>query len=397
MAPSNDQKNDSTNHDAASALTMEMVAATLQRYHTLQRQEDHDQLVVQLLLAQRTGSPEGVGGHGIPNAAHAPSLLASLLAPTAPPAVAALPNHPLNLAPSQLDLSGLLHGLLQGNQAAAVAQFLPGVVDPFARASINNLSGALDDSHPMGGVAAAVHPHASLHHSAAEAAAVHPQPTLQHVLAALQGPPALGSAGIGGSAHPQPPSGLAQAFAAFQGSLATGSPTIPALRTVAGGVAGVPAAELLLPPLAEISVPIAAGKKEAKESTKSGTGCKRRKEERVTVGTVPRPPRPQPAFPEILHRVLVEAEDKCHDHIISFNTTGDALLILDRTALIDELAPKYFRFRSMASFRRQLCLYGFVRFDFGERSGYRHEFFRRDRPDLLSSIQRTYHGRSKRS
>ena len=103
-----------------------------------------------------------------------------------------------------------------------------------------------------------------------------------------------------------------------------------------------------------------------------------------------RAPRSHPAFPEVLHQMLLEVHESGFDHMVRFADDGDAFWILDRDAMIRELTPEYFRFQSMASFRRQLSLYGFVRVEEGGMSGYRHPLFHRDRPELLSSIRRSY-------
>ena len=106
-------------------------------------------------------------------------------------------------------------------------------------------------------------------------------------------------------------------------------------------------------------------------------------------------PRAHPAFPELLYRMVTDAEENNNQHIVRFTTDGEAFLILDREALIRDLAPQYFRFHSMASFRRQLCLYGFVKCTREGKSGYTHDLFRRGRQELLVGIRRTYSSNDK--
>jgi len=53
------------------------------------------------------------------------------------------------------------------------------------------------------------------------------------------------------------------------------------------------------------------------------------------------------------------------------------------------MLPKFFKLSKIASFQRQLNLYGFVRLTAGlDKSGYYHERFLRERPDLLWTIPR---------
>lgn len=95
-------------------------------------------------------------------------------------------------------------------------------------------------------------------------------------------------------------------------------------------------------------------------------------------------------FPVKLYRLIMDAEENQRDDVICFNGKGDAFLILNREALVEELVPRYFRLKSLASFRRQLYLYGFVKHREGRQKGYKHEFFRRGRPQALCLVRRTY-------
>lgn len=94
------------------------------------------------------------------------------------------------------------------------------------------------------------------------------------------------------------------------------------------------------------------------------------------------------SFPVKLYRLIRRAEANNQDHIISFIPDGSAFWILDPKALIDELSPQYFRLRSLASFRRQLYMYGFIKHRLGGKKGYHHEHFHRDRPEFLQLIHR---------
>ena len=95
-------------------------------------------------------------------------------------------------------------------------------------------------------------------------------------------------------------------------------------------------------------------------------------------------------FPVKLYRLILEAQEYHHGEIIIFSPTGEGFLMLDRDAFMSLLAPRYFRLHSIASFRRQLYLYGFVKCAHQGRKGYTHPGFRRDRPDLLCTIRRRY-------
>lgn len=95
-----------------------------------------------------------------------------------------------------------------------------------------------------------------------------------------------------------------------------------------------------------------------------------------------------PMFPTLLRRMLLDAQSNGQDDIIRFTSQGDAIVILNREALITDLVPHYFRMKSMASFRRQLCLYGFVKCIRDGNQAYRHDLFHRDRPEQLEELRR---------
>lgn len=107
-------------------------------------------------------------------------------------------------------------------------------------------------------------------------------------------------------------------------------------------------------------------------------------------------------FPQKLYVILdTESAD-----IICWNEKGSSFRVIDQDKFTDEIGPKYFRrkltrypftsFRidlsvdtKMASFQRQLNLYGFRRITKGPESGaYYHPKFLRGRRDLVSEIKR---------
>ena len=96
------------------------------------------------------------------------------------------------------------------------------------------------------------------------------------------------------------------------------------------------------------------------------------------------------AFPEKLHKLLLDCEVDQQTHIASFVPNGLAFQVHDEEAFVKDIIPKYFRIHNMGSFRRQLYLYGFTKYREGKATGYVHPHFQRSRPDWLSSIRRTY-------
>lgn len=95
-------------------------------------------------------------------------------------------------------------------------------------------------------------------------------------------------------------------------------------------------------------------------------------------------------FPVRLFRLVYEAEQNNQEHIIQFNQAGDAILLHDREALMRELVPNHLRLTNFASFRRQMCMYGFEKRCHSATITleYRHECFHRDRPMDLARITR---------
>jgi HSF-type DNA-binding len=94
------------------------------------------------------------------------------------------------------------------------------------------------------------------------------------------------------------------------------------------------------------------------------------------------------AFPvklyEMLHRVDVEGLE----HIVSWQPHGRCFVVHDPKTF-KEMLPKYFKLSKIASFQRQLNLYGFQRLTVGpDKNGYYNELFLRGRLDLARTIQR---------
>lgn len=120
----------------------------------------------------------------------------------------------------------------------------------------------------------------------------------------------------------------------------------------------------------------------------------------VTVEVQKRRPYRHESFPEKLFRMLKETTEQGKDHIISWTFCGRAFEIHQPEAFANDILPEYFRHNRLASFRRQLSMYGFKRAQLssssrvgagnGQRSqkGFAHEQFHRDHPEKCSSIKR---------
>jgi len=93
-------------------------------------------------------------------------------------------------------------------------------------------------------------------------------------------------------------------------------------------------------------------------------------------------------FPLKLHEMLISTAAEGMDHIVSWQPHGRCFLVHKPKEFVAML-PRYFKLSKLASFQRQLNLYGFQRLTRGrDRGGYYHEFFLRDRDFLAHSIQR---------
>jgi hypothetical protein len=94
-------------------------------------------------------------------------------------------------------------------------------------------------------------------------------------------------------------------------------------------------------------------------------------------------------FPIKLHNLLDNVEADGHAGIISWQPHGRAFKIHDRKKFVDMVMPTYFRQTKFESFRRQLCLYGFLTISQGRDKGaLYHELFLRGRAFLAKRINR---------
>ncbi|XP_019375574.1 PREDICTED: heat shock factor protein 2 isoform X4 [Gavialis gangeticus] len=114
------------------------------------------------------------------------------------------------------------------------------------------------------------------------------------------------------------------------------------------------------------------------------------------------PPPPSPAasagVPAFLSKLWALVGEAPSNQLITWSQNGQSFLVLDEQRFAKEILPKYFKHNNMASFVRQLNMYGFrkvVHVDSGivklERDGpveFQHPYFKQGREDLLEHIKR---------
>lgn len=94
-------------------------------------------------------------------------------------------------------------------------------------------------------------------------------------------------------------------------------------------------------------------------------------------------------FPMKLHLLLSQVEADGLADIISWQPHGRAFKIHDRNKFVETVMPNFFRQTKFESFRRQLCLYGFLSFSQGpDKGALYHERFLRGRAYLAKRIIR---------
>jgi len=104
---------------------------------------------------------------------------------------------------------------------------------------------------------------------------------------------------------------------------------------------------------------------------------------RKSKGGVPIP------FPKKLYRLLEEVGEKELSDVVSWQPHGRAFLVHKPKEFVNHVLPTYFKQTKMGSFQRQLNLYGFLRITSGgDRGGYYHELFLRDREFLVDRMKR---------
>lgn len=88
---------------------------------------------------------------------------------------------------------------------------------------------------------------------------------------------------------------------------------------------------------------------------------------------------------------------RCDPNVACWSDAGDLFIVKDSTKLAKMHIPRYFDHSNFSSFSRQLNFYGFRKINnLHETDGYtsshvrfHHEYFQRERPDLLSNIKRS--------
>jgi hypothetical protein len=94
-------------------------------------------------------------------------------------------------------------------------------------------------------------------------------------------------------------------------------------------------------------------------------------------------------FPMKLHMLLSKVEADGLSDVISWQPHGRAFKIHDRIKFVEAVMPIFFRQTKFESFRRQLCLYGFLSISQGpDKGALYHELFLRGRAYLAKRIIR---------
>lgn len=94
-------------------------------------------------------------------------------------------------------------------------------------------------------------------------------------------------------------------------------------------------------------------------------------------------------FPVRLHEMLLQVQHEGLEFIVSWQPHGRCFMVHDPKSFVEVVLSKYFKQSKVASFQRQLNLYGFQRLTKGnDKGGYYNEYFLRGRVDLCSHIHR---------
>lgn len=94
-------------------------------------------------------------------------------------------------------------------------------------------------------------------------------------------------------------------------------------------------------------------------------------------------------FPFRLYRMLYEVEKSGKQDVASFSTDGQMFCVRKPKRFVEEVMPQYFTTSRLASFQRQLNLYGFQRVsEGGLRGSYFHESFQKGKRAQCRKIKR---------
>jgi len=92
--------------------------------------------------------------------------------------------------------------------------------------------------------------------------------------------------------------------------------------------------------------------------------------------------------PSFLTKTYEIVNDPTCDHIISWSESGQSFIIHDIPGFLSEVVPKHFKHNNLASFIRQLNIYGFQKVGNKHVCEFRHDFFHAKEPHLLTQIRR---------
>ncbi|XP_062967808.1 heat shock factor protein 4 isoform X2 [Cynocephalus volans] len=116
-----------------------------------------------------------------------------------------------------------------------------------------------------------------------------------------------------------------------------------------------------------------------------------------TPATLPTEPGPSPV-PAFLGKLWALVGDPGTDHLIRWSPSGTSFLVSDQSRFAKEVLPQYFKHSNMASFVRQLNMYGFRKVVSIEQGGllrperdhveFQHPSFVRGREQLLERVRR---------
>ncbi|KAL7556255.1 hypothetical protein ACA910_015716 [Epithemia clementina (nom. ined.)] len=95
------------------------------------------------------------------------------------------------------------------------------------------------------------------------------------------------------------------------------------------------------------------------------------------------------SFPQKMYFLLQEMSRQGKEHVVSFVDHGKAFMIHKPQLFETEIMPLFFASSRLASFQRQLNIYGFVRISDGPwRGAYKHPSFRQGEKQLVNQIKR---------
>eukprot|EP00166_Cyanidium_caldarium_P006286 ctg_883.g409 len=131
--------------------------------------------------------------------------------------------------------------------------------------------------------------------------------------------------------------------------------------------------------------------------TDGGGACSGARAPVLFMGSVmnSRPDPNKPGATPFVQKVYELVQDASTDETVGWEASGRSFVIRRVGDFTEVVLPSYFKHSNMSSFVRQLNQYGFHKVSH-ERWEFEHEYFRRDRPELLDSIKRNRSDRSRR-